>query len=80
MGLNDQIGKILSECLPSMPIIKSLILVDNNLSDASLVPLLHNIVELSSLEELDLSSNKIGIYNTSNKFIFYYFMILIYTI
>jgi Leucine-rich repeat (LRR) protein len=63
MGLKDQIGKILSECIPSMPTIKSLILVDNNLTDTSLVPLLNNLIELSSLEELDLSFNKIGIYH-----------------
>jgi hypothetical protein len=58
-GLGDRMGCLLAEVIHLLPMIESVNLCDNNLTDDSLSPLLHSILTINTLKVLDLSRNKI---------------------
>lgn len=59
-GMGDKMAMVLSESLRCLPYVQSIHLADNNLTDAGMVPILENILSISNLLELNLSSNIIG--------------------
>ena len=52
-------GKVLAECLEDLPLIESIDLNDNGLTDESLKHLLSALINIKSLRNLNLSRNKI---------------------
>lgn len=58
-GIGDRMGRVLAECLQELPMIESINLADNNLTDDSLRYLISSIISIKQLKELDLSRNKI---------------------
>lgn len=60
MGIGDKIAVILSKCLSSLPYLEKLNLSDNHLKDKGLTHLIHSVAKHPDLEELDISSNKVG--------------------
>ena len=59
MGIGDKMGRVLAECLQELPLIESVNLNDNNLTDDSLKYLIDALVTIKTLTSLDLSRNKI---------------------
>ena len=69
MTLGDKVVRLLAQALGDLPDVESLDLSDNNITDASVVPLLAIAMEqssttglspFSSLRQLDLSDNSLG--------------------
>ena len=60
MGLGDKVGILLSKSLTLMPVVTSLILTNNNLTDAGLTAIILSLVGMPLLTELDICSNKMG--------------------
>lgn len=58
-GIGDEMGKILAECIHELPLIESIDLSDNSLTDASLKYLVDSMTRIPSLTHLNLSKNKI---------------------
>ena len=58
MGMGDQLGLLLASGLHDIPLITSINLSDNNLTDVSLKPLIDAIARNPSITELFLSQNK----------------------
>jgi hypothetical protein len=58
-GMGDEMGVLLSACLAEIPMMRSLSLRDNRLTDDALLPLVRAIRKRTGLEELDLSENKV---------------------
>ena len=52
-------GKVLAECLEDLPLIESIYINDNVLTDESLKHLLSALINIKSLRNLNLSRNKI---------------------
>lgn len=59
LGMGDRLGMLLAKGLQDMPLITSINLTDNNLTDISLKPLIDAIAGNPSITELFLSQNKI---------------------
>jgi hypothetical protein len=59
-GIGDKMCLILTECIEAMPYLQSLIVQDNNLTDASLGPLVQALVKMPNILEVDLSNNVVG--------------------
>jgi Ca2+-binding EF-hand superfamily protein len=59
LGMGDKLGVLLATGLHDMPLITSVNLTDNNLTDVSLKPLIDAIAGNPSITELFLSQNKI---------------------
>ena len=59
LGMGDKLGVLLASGLQNMPLITSVNLTDNNLTDVSLKPLINAIAGNPSITELFLSQNKI---------------------
>ncbi len=58
-GIGDKMGCAFAECLVTLPVIESINLCDNNLTDESLYPLITACSRIKGLQELNLSRNKI---------------------
>ena len=58
-GFGDKMGCVLAECLKDLPHIEAINLADNNLTDDSLKYLIQAIMCISTLQDLNLSRNKI---------------------
>lgn len=59
-GIGDKMGKILSECMLELPYLQAILLADNNLTDASLGPIVQSLVKMKSIIMVDLSDNVVG--------------------
>lgn len=59
-GIGDTMGKVLSECILSLPYLQSINLADNTLTDASLGPLVAALVQMPNILHADLSNNVVG--------------------
>ena len=59
-GIGDHMGKVLAECLLTMPFLESIVLADNNLTDVSLGPLVQALVRIPTILHVDLSNNVVG--------------------
>ena len=59
-GIGDKMAIVLAESLRNLPYIQSINLADNNLTDLGMSPILHAILPIPGLLELNLSSNIIG--------------------
>ena len=57
--MGDKVGCVLSECLKDLPHIEAINLADNNLTDDSLKYLIQAIMCIKTLQDLNLSRNKI---------------------
>lgn len=60
LGIGDQRAAILAASLAKLPYLESINLEDNNLTDSGLGPILHSIVSIPGLLEINLSQNEIG--------------------
>lgn len=60
LSIGDKVAKILAESLVDLPDVESIDISDNVLTDLSLVPFLKSVSTISTLKELNLSSNVIG--------------------
>ena len=60
LSIGDKVAIILAESLVDLPDVESIDISDNVLTDLSLEPLLKAVSTISSLKELNLSSNVIG--------------------
>lgn len=58
-GMGDQHGVIFAEALRDLPMIHTINLSDNNLTDISLSPIIESIISLPSVTNVDLSQNKV---------------------
>lgn len=59
-GMGDKMGKILAVSIERMPEVEKMLLSDNNLTDTSLPSIVTSISTITSLIELDLSTNTVG--------------------
>ena len=59
-GIGDDMCLILTESIRQMPYLQSLIVQDNNLTDASLGPLVQALVKMPNILEVDISNNIVG--------------------
>lgn len=59
LGMGDKLGVLLATGLQNIPLITSVNLTDNNLTDISLKPLINAIAKNPTITELFLSQNKI---------------------
>ena len=59
LGIGDALGCLLAEVLSDLPMIDSINLSANNLTDRSLSPLISSITTIPSVTVLNLSKNKI---------------------
>lgn len=60
LSIGDKVAIILAESLVDLPDVESIDISDNVLTDLSLVPFLKAVSTISTLKELNLSSNVIG--------------------
>lgn len=58
-GIGDKMGCVLAPCLKDLPHIESVNLADNNLTDVSMKHLIQALISIQTLQELNLSRNKI---------------------
>jgi Ran GTPase-activating protein (RanGAP) involved in mRNA processing and transport len=58
-GMGDQHGVIFAEALRDLPMIHTINLSDNNLTDISLSPIIESIIAIPSVTNVDLSQNKV---------------------
>lgn len=59
-GIGDKMCLILTESILQMPYLQSLIVQDNNLTDASLGPLVQALVKMPHILEVNISNNIVG--------------------
>ena len=59
LGIGDQMAKIFADCLEGLPMVKSVNISDNNLTDEGLAPLFKAMMSIPTLEEIDLSYNDV---------------------
>lgn len=60
MGMGDELGILFAESLRDLPMVRSINLTDNNLTDISLGPIINAVVDLPGMTSLDLSSNEVN--------------------
>ena len=60
LGLGDDLIMLLSKAVADLPLLESISLKDNNLTDRGLEVIIDSIAKLQGIVELDLSSNKVG--------------------
>lgn len=59
LGIGDQMAKIFAGCLEGLPMVKSVDISDNNLTDDGLAPLFKAMMSIPTLEEINLSYNDV---------------------
>lgn len=60
MGIGNKVAAVLATCLPAIPYLQLLNLMDNNLDDEGLSVLIRSVARHKDLEILDISQNIIG--------------------
>lgn len=60
-GIRDEFGTALVQALPQLPGLEKLNVSDNDLTDATIEPLLDHLLELKQLQVLDLSHNDMDV-------------------
>jgi Ran GTPase-activating protein (RanGAP) involved in mRNA processing and transport len=60
MGIGNKLGSLLADSLRDLPMVHSINVSDNNLTDEGLAPLLEAVIVVPNIRELDLGSNTIG--------------------
>lgn len=59
LGIGNDIAKLLAEAIDVLPALEGLCIVDNNLTDAGLVPIVSKLANCKNLTLFDLSNNKV---------------------
>lgn len=58
--MGDVMATVLADSLRDLPYVQSIDLMDNNLTDVGMTPILNSILAITNLLELNLSNNIIG--------------------
>lgn len=59
LGMGDTVACILAETIGMLPMLEGIYIADNQLTDASLVPIINHLADCAQLKELDISKNKV---------------------